>query len=78
MPGLLVTLAMNTRSTPVTDKGSELRPNVGSSNEFQSTVLTEVTSKNVIMLVLKNSEPKGAGIGYIDPVVKSQKAGIIY
>ena len=76
MPRSLVPFALHTRSAPVPDESPKLRPNISAVNEFQSSVLSEVTSEDVIMTIPEDLDAeniRGAvNMGNINAIVEKK------
>ena len=56
----------------------ETRPEISTVNKFQYFVLTEVTSKNMIMTILENTYTEITSRQYITSVINTKKTISIY
>jgi len=52
---------------------TEAGPEISMENEFQCFVLTKVSDKNVIMIILENMCVEITGRWYIDSIIKKKK-----
>ena len=74
-------LRLHTSSTELTELlyiSTEARPEIFMVNQFQYFVLIEMSSKNVIMIILENVCVKITSRQYIDFVIKMEKTVGIY
>jgi hypothetical protein len=62
----------------VLDLGLKIGPGILMTNKFEGFILTKVARKDVIMLVLEDTDTKVVGIRYIDSAVKSEVAHSVH
>ena len=56
----------------------ETGPGISTVNKFQCFILTKVSGKNIIMIILENMYVKITGRWFIDFVIKKEKTIVIY
>lgn len=62
----------------VADHGANTRPGVSATNQVESAILTEVTSGEVVMMLLEYAELQVKRIGNVNSVEKAEVRRLIY
>lgn len=72
--GSFVAFTVNARVAVVADKASDLQPDVETADHLKGSILTEMASKGMIMVVSKNLDAKCVGstlgVRNVDALVK--------
>ena len=72
MSRCLVTATNGAGFDVVADILAHLRPSIVPSDQFQGAVLAKMSSENVVMVVLKDTETEILGVWDIDAIIKAK------